>query len=43
MVTSLDWAGYPILITFPEIPDVVIDLIARPNQAPWGGVGEAPC
>jgi nicotinate dehydrogenase subunit B len=36
MVTSLDWASYPIL-TFPEIPDVVIDLIDRPNQAPWGG------
>jgi CO/xanthine dehydrogenase Mo-binding subunit len=36
MVTSLDWASYPIL-TFPEIPHVVIDLIDRPNQAPWGG------
>lgn len=36
MVTSLDWASYPIL-TFPEIPDVVIELIDRPDQVPWGG------
>jgi nicotinate dehydrogenase subunit B len=36
MVTSLDWASYPIL-TFPDIPDVVIDLIDRPDQVPWGG------
>jgi CO/xanthine dehydrogenase Mo-binding subunit len=38
-VTSLDWASYPIL-TFPEIPDVDIELIDRPTQKPWG-VGEA--
>ncbi len=37
-VTSLDWASYPIL-TFPEIPDVDIDLINRPTEKPWG-VGE---
>ena len=37
-VTSLDWASYPIL-TFPEIPDVDIDLISRPTEKPWG-VGE---
>ena len=36
MVTSLDWASYPI-ITFPEAPEVVIDLIDRPNEVPWGG------
>jgi nicotinate dehydrogenase subunit B len=36
MVTSLDWASYPIL-TFPDVPDVVIDLIDRPNEVPWGG------
>ena len=36
MVTSLDWVSYPIL-TFPDIPDVVIELIDRPNEAPWGG------
>jgi nicotinate dehydrogenase subunit B len=28
-VTSLDWASYPIL-TFPEVPDIVMDLIDRP-------------
>ena len=36
MVTSLDWISYPIL-TFPDIPDVMIELIDRPNEAPWGG------
>jgi CO/xanthine dehydrogenase Mo-binding subunit len=34
-VTSLDWGSYPI-ITFPEIPEVVIDLIDRPDEKPWG-------
>jgi CO/xanthine dehydrogenase Mo-binding subunit len=34
-VTSLDWASYPIL-TFPEVPEIVIDLIDRPNAPPWG-------
>ena len=34
-VTSLDWAGYPI-ITFPDIPEVVTDLIDRPHEPPWG-------
>lgn len=34
-VTSLDWGSYPI-ITFPEIPEVVIDLIDRPDEPPWG-------
>ena len=41
MVTSLDWASYQIL-GFPEVPDVVIDLIDRPNEVPWGG-GEPAC
>jgi nicotinate dehydrogenase subunit B len=41
MVTTLDWASYPIL-TFPEIPEVVIDLIDRPEEVPWGG-GEPTC
>jgi CO/xanthine dehydrogenase Mo-binding subunit len=36
MVTSLDWVSYPIL-TFPDIPDVVIELIDRPSEVPWGG------
>jgi nicotinate dehydrogenase subunit B len=35
MVTSLNWATYPIL-TFPELPEVIIDLIDRPNEVPWG-------
>jgi nicotinate dehydrogenase subunit B len=34
-VTTLDWASYPIL-RFNEIPDVVIDLIDRPEEVPWG-------
>jgi nicotinate dehydrogenase subunit B len=35
MVTSLDWASYPI-ITFPDVPEVVIELINQPNAPPWG-------
>ena len=35
-VTSLDWASYPIL-TFPEVPDIVMDLIDRPAEKPWAG------
>jgi CO/xanthine dehydrogenase Mo-binding subunit len=38
-VTSLDWSLYPIL-RFPEIPDIIIDLINRPDQ-PAVGAGEA--
>ncbi len=38
-VTSLDWRLYPIL-RFPEIPEVVIELIDRPEQ-PSVGAGEA--
>ena len=34
-VTSLDWASYPIL-TFPDVPEVAIELIDRPNERPWG-------
>jgi len=34
-VTSTDWASYPIL-TFPEVPEVVMDLIDRPAEKPWG-------
>ena len=34
-VTSLDWETYPIL-KFPQAPDVVIDLVDRPNEKPWG-------
>lgn len=35
MVTSLDWDSYPIL-TFPDIPEIVMDLIDRPAERPWG-------
>jgi len=38
-VTSLDWRLYPIL-RFPEIPEVVVELIDRPDQ-PSMGAGEA--
>jgi nicotinate dehydrogenase subunit B len=34
-VTSLDWESYPIL-TFPEVPEIVLDLIDRPSEKPWG-------
>jgi len=39
-VTSLDWASYPVL-TFPEVPEVDIELIDRPTEKPWG-VAEPP-
>ena len=39
MVTSLDWTSYPIL-RFPEIPEVAVELINRPDQ-PAVGAGEA--
>jgi nicotinate dehydrogenase subunit B len=39
MVTSLDWTSYPIL-RFSEIPEVVVELINRPDQ-PAVGAGEA--
>jgi len=35
MVTSLDWASYPIL-RFPQVPELVYELIDRPNEKPWG-------
>jgi CO/xanthine dehydrogenase Mo-binding subunit len=34
-VTSLDWATYPIL-TFPDVPEIVMELIDRPDEPPWG-------
>ena len=37
-VTSLDWQTYPIL-TFPDAPEVEMELIDRPHEKPWG-VGE---
>jgi len=39
LVTSLDWKTYPIL-RFNEIPDVIIELIDRPDQSAVGA-GEA--
>ena len=35
-VTSIDWVTYPIL-TFPQEPEIVIELIDRPEEKPWGG------
>jgi nicotinate dehydrogenase subunit B len=34
-VTSLDWQSYPIL-TFPDVPDIDIELIDRPTEKPLG-------
>jgi CO/xanthine dehydrogenase Mo-binding subunit len=34
-VTSVDWKSYPIL-TFPDLPQVAIELIDRPSEKPWG-------
>ena len=34
-VTSLDWERYPIL-TFPHVPEIVMELIDRPTEKPWG-------
>jgi CO/xanthine dehydrogenase Mo-binding subunit len=38
-VTSVDWASYPIL-TFPDAPQILIDLVHRPQDPPLGA-GEA--
>jgi CO/xanthine dehydrogenase Mo-binding subunit len=38
-VTSVDWASYPILM-FPEVPEILIDLVNRPSE-PILGAGEA--
>jgi CO/xanthine dehydrogenase Mo-binding subunit len=34
-VTSLDWGSYQV-ITFPEVPEIAIELIDRPTERPWG-------
>jgi nicotinate dehydrogenase subunit B len=34
-VTSVDWSSYPIL-QHPDVPDVVIDLVERQTEKPWG-------
>jgi nicotinate dehydrogenase subunit B len=38
-VTNTDWASYPIL-TFPDAPDIIVDLVDRPREPPLGA-GEA--
>ena len=38
-IVSRDWASYPIL-TMPEVPQVVVELIDRPDERPLGA-GEA--
>jgi nicotinate dehydrogenase subunit B len=38
-VTSVDWASYPIL-TFPDAPEILIDIVSRPKEPPLGA-GEA--
>ena len=38
-ITSRDWSGYPIL-TMPEVPDIEVVLIDRPDEKPLGA-GEA--
>ncbi len=38
-VTSVDFASYPIL-RFSEVPEIMIDLVVRPNEPPLGA-GEA--
>ena len=38
-VTSVDWASYPIL-AFPDAPEILVDLVDRPQEPPLGA-GEA--
>jgi len=38
-VTSIDWMSYPIL-RFPDAPDILIDIVDRPQEPPLGA-GEA--
>ena len=38
-ITSRDWSSYPIL-TFAEVPQISVELVARPDMAPCG-IGEA--
>ncbi|WP_439577971.1 xanthine dehydrogenase family protein molybdopterin-binding subunit [Elioraea sp.] len=34
-VTSVDWSTYQV-ITMPEVPEIIIELIDRPTERPWG-------
>ena len=38
-VTSVDWAGYPIL-RFADVPQILVDIVNRPQEPPLGA-GEA--
>lgn len=40
-VSSVDWSSYPIL-TMPDVPEMKIEVIDRPNEPPLGA-GEAAC
>ncbi|WP_354677997.1 xanthine dehydrogenase family protein molybdopterin-binding subunit [Cupriavidus plantarum] len=40
-ITSVDWNTYPIL-RFPDVPDIHISLIDRPEAPPWGAGEMAP-
>ena len=40
-VTSTSWSSYPVL-RFPQVPQIIIELIDRPNDPPLGA-GEAAC
>jgi len=40
-VTSTDWASYPIL-KFPDVPQISVELINRPESPPWGAGEMAP-
>lgn len=40
-VTSVDWSTYPIL-RFPDVPNIHISLIDRPEAPPWGAGEMAP-
>ncbi len=40
-VTSTDWVSYPI-IKFPDVPQITVELINRPEAPPWGAGEMAP-
>ncbi len=40
-VTSTDWQSYPIL-KFPDVPQISVELINRPEAPPWGAGEMAP-
>lgn len=34
-VTSLDWSTYQVIM-MPEVPEIIVELIDRPTERPWG-------